>query len=961
MNDRMMTFAPMVLDVSRAEAGRDGKDNPKCGSSRKDNDMTAARNRQRTTPNPIVRIAILVIALAGTTGAVRRAEPAKAPASAEGIVLPPPKVELPPLPVDGSGVWRLHLEDGYPGEAHCGPTPLWVVLEVDKGKVQRAVALPIHQAFGATSQLAVGAWGRVDASGLSLAQDRITGRMTVAVLPAWFKWVHDKRYLKDKWKPYEMKPEAPSTVVVDVAVNGHEGAGSWSLAEPDKRRPSKGEVVLRREPPLPLPENYDLDLFMPAAFGDSPIRPHHDNDSAGQFWCRVRMGKTGPIKAVGMGHFKSPQVGDLVTWRTTELTWQGQALRGRFQGAPAAKPADTFTLDIEGERIGRNLYGTVTLRQGDYQFVSPWRGLLDTLSPGLPMEDEPGETWEWKHDRQPDPQLTATALEESARAVLPGEPNKTGFWTWRPLAAPGGALGHRVSVIYAPCFDLEETPGAAKYRFQVKPQGYGDKTFTFEADQPWRPLSPIWKEVPPGEWALTVTALDGTGRELPGPMRMGVGKKAAPNPNLEKPEDYVPPTRVVVETKAIPFVKRPCFAGPYNSAPRDWTESARLAASWIHFGGLESGNWYTQRRGLNPTHHGRTGGEGTFMDNAIWSELALRALSQDPGHRMQSEEMLRMWLEAFRLHQQKCSGLFHYYQWHTPPTHFMAEQMLDAWVQTGDPAWKRQLLDYGRALVKLQNKNGTFINRRRHGENLQQEALPGPDRLGYFSYSLSFMRHEIQWGTSELLYTLGRLRRDLKTDEFVEAERLAHRWMIEVGIRERFFPLYINHSMSVHWPQNQHAMSALYFSRYLLELAPEGMRDVKQAEEVARWAEDHNAHWNRSKEDRPESNNMVMPRIPRGDRGQNAPAEVNLLAAIVFEQLGRATGNPLWTAKGEALATAVLVAQHPRTGYIPVELLTRSDAQHMSAAKSLTNPLSIASGQTIQLLREYAALKEAKK
>jgi hypothetical protein len=88
---------------------------------------------------------------------------------------------------------------------------------------------------------------------------------------------------------------------------------------------------------------------------------------------------------------------------------------------------------------------------------------------------------------------------------------------------------------------------------------------------------------------------------------------------------------------------------------------------------------------------------------------------------------------------------------------------------------------------------------------------------------------------------------------------------------------------------------------------------------------------------------------------------VNLLAAIVFEQLGRATGSPLWTAKGEALATAVLVAQHPRTGYIPVELLTRSDAQHMSAPKSLTNPGSIASGWTIQLLREYAALKEAKK
>jgi hypothetical protein len=36
------------------------------------------------------------------------------------------------------------------------------------------------------------------------------------------------------------------------------------------------------------------------------------------------------------------------------------------------------------------------------------------------------------------------------------------------------------------------------------------------------------------------------------------------------------------------------------------------------------------------------------------------------------------------------------------------------------------------------------------------------------------------------------------------------------------------------------------------------------------------------------------------------PVANNLLAAIVFEELARASSNKLWSAKGEALATAVL-------------------------------------------------------
>jgi hypothetical protein len=253
-------------------------------------------------------------------------------------------------------------------------------------------------------------------------------------------------------------------------------------------------------------------------------------------------------------------------------------------------------------------------------------------------------------------------------------------------------------------------------------------------------------------------------------------------------------------------------------------------------------------------------------------------------------------------------------------------------------------------LVKIQNANGTFQGigaYKGQGMEYPQAPLPGPDQLGYWSYGLSTQRHKAQFGAADLLYTLGRLRRDLKTDEFLEAERLAYRWVMEVAVRERYFPLYVPHSHCMFWPQRQHSVSALWIARYLLECAPPERRDVKLAEELARWAEDFRVDWSRA-EGPPKGS--VKPHLPGLDRGTNEPIGNNLLAAIVFERLGRETGNRLWTAKGEALATAVLVAMHPENGYINDDL----DTANRSAVGFGLN-------WAPQLLREYAALKEAKK
>ena len=330
---------------------------------------------------------LMLIALAA--GAVRAAEPT-ATGSPPAIVLPPPKVELPPLPADGSGIWRLHLEDGYPGSRACGPTPLWVLLHVENGKIVSGVALPPHQGEGATAEAVIGAWGQVDGSGLTIGKDRMAGRLVVSHYPPWNHAQHDQRvanrWPEFKFQPYEMKTEPPVTLAIDVVINGRQGEGAWSLEPEDKRRPSKGVVALRREPPLALPEHYDLELFMPAAFGESPIIP---DIVVPRLWCRVRMGKDGPRKGVGMAYFDDLSGGAnrpwLVAWKKVELAWKERQLTGHLHGASEKKPDQVFTFEIKGERIGRNLFGQVTFRQGDYQKTTPWRGFLDVVSPVLPM------------------------------------------------------------------------------------------------------------------------------------------------------------------------------------------------------------------------------------------------------------------------------------------------------------------------------------------------------------------------------------------------------------------------------------------------------------------------------------------------------------------------------------------------------------------------------------------------
>jgi hypothetical protein len=413
---------------------------------------------------------------------------------------------------------------------------------------------------------------------------------------------------------------------------------------------------------------------------------------------------------------------------------------------------------------------------------------------------------------------------------------------------------------------------------------------------------------------------------------------------MEKGEAYSkePVAWTHKEVDRIQVYKRHCLSGPYFAPPRDgWTKIALETCRWQS----EQRLWTAMRGQIAPAMS--PGAENGFAYEAgsiLWTYLGLRALSDDIEERAMAERMLPYVGDMAELHQPAAHGMFYGYKGYTPLARWFAEPAIDAFLQTGDSRWRDMIMTYGRRLGELQNDDGSFGST--HGNG----TAPGGGHAKWPAGNPSF-------GAAEQLYMLGRIRRDLGTDAFLDTEKRALKWMRDVAMKEQFWPIYVGHSATQNYPVGQHAMSALFYARYLLELALPEDRDVAEAETVARIAEDLSIEYARlgTRTHR----YAVTPYIPAGDRNHNSPVAVHMLAAITFEHLARQSGKPLWSAKADALARAVAAARNPDTGYLPPYLFlnyqkppwTYSSFHHATAARAWA----------VQLLREYAALTATEK
>lgn len=812
---------------------------------------------------------------------------------------------LPPLPADGAGIYRLSLD------RLMGPGPLVLYAEVRGGKVVHVVGLSLYDSS---------VWHEVDAGKLLLKDQRLQGTASVTL---WNSLTRVKKS-DNTFATVEPAPRGKLDVSVDVVFVGERGRGTYTSkgAVGKTVQELKGDVYAHRQP-LPVPtDRFQCELALYAALAD--LTAHPGITLRADF----QKGTSTSLVTYPMPDFSVDPV-----VKSGKLTMKDGILRGEVEvmarSAPdpktkETKPGPSVRLSIEGRALGHLLIGKVRTTVGDKTWTTTFLGRLhDALWP-MPV-DIPTRTWSWKSDPKADPALVREAFTESLQPVLPGEPGKRGFWTWRRV------VQHGVSVIHPPSFDLCQTDGAAQYRFTVAEAKTGGQERTFTADKPWKPLAPIWKELPPGPYKLRVAALDGTGKELASKMRMTIIQKEDAKPG-------------VLELDAISFTKRPSFAGSWATPTREPLDGALQIARW----GREAPRLPSQRHLAHNSPGG--GGEtspGLFNAGWLWSQLHVRALTNDPAERLLIEDGLQWWADTYAVAQRQTGrllekeGLLYSYKEYTPVCHISGHALIDAWHETGDPRFKEMALKFGESLAALQTPSGTWAS---------LAKSPGKPIWGFFTW-----KHNTEFGAAEMLWVLGRIRCELKTDRFIETEKKAYAWVMKHGVQEMFWPLSTPHSMSTGYPINIHAQPAQCFVRYLLECVTEKERDLRLAEDLARWTEDIGVRWAPLPPDGKLAEAVgFLPYIPTGDRATTSPPVNNMMQAVMYLRLHQATGKVLYRSKADALAGSVLASLDPETGYLnssmrPQFNLRENYYWHGEHA--------MVSGWTAQLLREYVRLR----
>lgn len=91
-------------------------------------------------------------------------------------------------------------------------------------------------------------------------------------------------------------------------------------------------------------------------------------------------------------------------------------------------------------------------------------------------------------------QLHQMAEDESLITIHPGIPGQSPFWNT-----------YAKRFIYTPAFDFEEVEGADDYQYIARTDS-SDHDYIFISNVPWKPLVPVWNDLPIGKISLTVLA-----------------------------------------------------------------------------------------------------------------------------------------------------------------------------------------------------------------------------------------------------------------------------------------------------------------------------------------------------------------------------------------------------------------------------------------------------------------------
>ena len=330
--------------------------------------------------------------------------------------------------------------------------------------------------------------------------------------------------------------------------------------------------------------------------------------------------------------------------------------------------------------------------------------------------------------------LNKMAAEEYRTPLRPGYEGRNPYWNV-----------YAKRFLYAPAFDFQEKDGAREYLFRISSDD-GRREWTFTADAPWRPLSPVWDSVAVGNVSLTVLAIgqDGEVLDTAGTRR---------------------------------FFRDYPFHAPYNGPAVPYRESALKAALYIH--SLPFVQRFATETEPDLASYPHFSCACKVIGSLISNEcLIAREL---PSRR---DEALAIALGAanflLSISQPDNAPLAHF-----PPTYYKGElqekdehrgktitveaakgvgpAFLDLYELTGDRKWLLRAIGIARTYQRLQRSDGSFPIKMDFDTGQPVNDAPA-------------MLHP-------LLNFLSRLHRQYGINEFLPMQEAGERWMREVPLK----------------------------------------------------------------------------------------------------------------------------------------------------------------------------------
>ena len=472
--------------------------------------------------------------------------------------------------------------------------------------------------------------------------------------------------------------------------------------------------------------------------------------------------------------------------------------------------------------------------------------------------------------------LNARAAKEYLEPLRPGYEGRNPYWN---------VFAHRF--LYAPAFDFKEIEGAKEYRFDLKDAENGAE-WSFTADTPWNPLSPVWNDVTVGNISLTVLAIGDKGQ--------------------------------VIDTAGTrEFFRDYPFHGPYNDAVVPYRESALKAALYIHSLPFVKRFATEMEPDLDAYPHFSC---ACKVIGAVISNECLIA-REIPARK---EEALAIALGAagFLVSQSlPPDAPLAYF----PPTYYKGDlqeidenkgktmameaakgpgpAFLDLYDITGDKEWFERAMNIARTYKKIQRPDGSYP--------IKMDFLTGEavnDAGAMLHPLLNFLR---------------RLEKQYGIDEFKDVQEAGEKWMREVPLKSfdmtgQFEDVTV---LKLKPYENLTNCSASPYAEYLLNKESPTEEDIKNAVDLMRLSEDQFVHWD-------------YPYGPDGVRARCAPAvheqykyetpidnsSCNVANPLLsyFEM----TGDRLAFEKAKALIDNLTIVQNQTSGVIPTALVFRS-------------------------------------